>query len=269
MRVRSLEWMTALLAGVLAAGGCSDGDAPYRSYGDLAGAVPERQPAQTDLQAASTGMPLSVPSSRDFEPESAVAEPAVAPRPAEEATVPGGEPGAAASDRVPAGAVGENGGDSPSDNGAESPSREPRVLIPEKSFSVEGPEQALRVSYDDIDLLKVLNADPVTEEALRLLPGWLKELDGRRIRIRGFMYPPPIEDGIQAFALARDNQICCFGKNPKVYDLFPVFLRPGVTTRYIFNRPFDVVGVFHIKVVTEAGMVEQVYEIDDAIVIDR
>ncbi len=125
------------------------------------------------------------------------------------------------------------------------------------------------MSYDDLDLLKILNMDPVPPDAVEHFPEWLKALDNKRIRIRGFMYPPFESTGIRAFVLARDNQICCFGRNPKVYDLIAVRLRDGVTTDYIQNRPFDVVGRFHIAPVVEDGKLYELYRIDEAIIIDR
>jgi hypothetical protein len=145
--------------------------------------------------------------------------------------------------------------------------RKVQVLIPFRNFKPEGQEGALRVSYDDIDLLKVLNMDPVTADAATKMPAWLKNLEGQRIRIRGFMYPTFQQTGVHAFGLARDNQICCFGRNPKIYDVFDVLLRDGVTTNYIPNRPFDVVGVFHIRPEAEDGKLYRLYEMDDATVI--
>ncbi len=147
--------------------------------------------------------------------------------------------------------------------------RTPKILVEAHEFHVEGPQQAIRVSYDDIDLLRVLNMEPVTMDAPQMMPGWLKDLDGRRIRIRGFMYPPELESGNRAFRLARDNQICCFQRFPRVYDVFDVFLRKGETTDYIVNRPFDVVGTFYIRPdVLSNGEVYQLYEMEDAVVID-
>ena len=146
--------------------------------------------------------------------------------------------------------------------------RKVTLLVPQKSFKVEGPQKAVRVTYDDIDLLRVLNMEPVTADAPQYFPDWLKKLNGRRIRLRGFMYPPLLETGLTSFALARDNQICCFGRNPKIYDLFRVDLRDGVTVDYIQNRPFDVVGVFHIQPESIDGQLFQLYRIDDAVVID-
>ena len=136
-----------------------------------------------------------------------------------------------------------------------------------RTFKVEGPENSIRVSFDDVDLLKVMNLDPVPADAPERLPKWLKALDGKRIRVRGFMYPPFQDTDIRGFVLARDNQICCFGRTPKEYDLVDIFLRKGVSTHYIQNRPFDVVGTFRIK--SEIEKYTAMYELEDAIVIEK
>lgn len=165
------------------------------------------------------------------------------------------------------------GGSTPSPLETTSASAAPHqveLLIPEKTFRRDASSKALRVSYDDLDLLKVLNLEPVTDNAVELMPTWLKELDGQRIRIRGFMYPTFEAEGIEMFALARDNQICCFGRDPKVYDLVQVDLREGRTTEYIPpTRAFDVVGKFKIKMATEDGKPYELYHLQDAEIIDR
>lgn len=148
--------------------------------------------------------------------------------------------------------------------------RETKLLIPEKSFRKEG--DSLRVSYDDIDLLKVLNMEPVTADAPEHFPTWLKELDGQRIRIRGYMRPGLLSENIAFFVLARDTMACCFGPNTKAYDIIPVIMREGVTTDYIHMRPFDLVGNFHINVemdLDDPDKVEFVYFIDDAVLIKK
>jgi hypothetical protein len=171
----------------------------------------------------------------------------------------------AASNSAASGAVAAKG---PQSSGS-STARKVQLLIPNKTFRAEGDVGALRVSYDDIDLLKVLNMDPVPPDAATYMPSWLKALDGRRIRIRGFMYPTFQQTGVHAFGLARDNQICCFGRNPKIYDVFDVVLHEGATTNYIPNRPFDVVGVFHIRPEADAGKLYRLYEMDDAAVMTK
>lgn len=143
--------------------------------------------------------------------------------------------------------------------------REVKLLIPERDFQKEG--GAYRITYDDLDLLKILNMEPVTAEAPRLLPDWLKELDGERVRIRGFMSPAFRSTGLRGFAMGRDNKACCFPGRAKIYDLFPVVLKKGTTTNYIQNRPFDVVGTFQIKPWIVDGEILRIYRIVDAEVI--
>ena len=152
---------------------------------------------------------------------------------------------------------------------ANEPPAEPReleLLVPESSFATE-PGGALRVSFDDLDLLRVLNAEPVPEDVVDHFPHWLAGLDGKEVRLRGFMYPT-FADPVKAFVLARDNQICCFGRNPKPYDLVTVKLAAGEESRYIQNRPFDVAGTFRIDPVYDGGEWLRLYRIDGARVID-
>lgn len=142
-----------------------------------------------------------------------------------------------------------------------------RLLVPEKQFRSEGEIGALRVTYDDIDLLKTLNMEPVPADAVDHFPQWLQDLDGQRIRLRGFMFPTFVASGLTSFGLARDNGICCFVKQPKVYDLIDVSLIEGATTDYIENKPFDVEGIF--RIVPNADDIElfQLYRIEKAVVL--
>ena len=144
------------------------------------------------------------------------------------------------------------------------------VLVKEKTFRTESKTGAKRVSFDDLDLLKVLNMDPVVENAVELMPDWLRNLNGKTIRIRGFMYPTYDTEGIEHFVLARDNQICCFGRDPKIYDLVQVNMKEGKSTHYIpASRAFDVIGKFKIEMHSQEGKPYGLYAIDQADVIDR
>jgi hypothetical protein len=142
------------------------------------------------------------------------------------------------------------------------------LKVPEKDFQKEGSEQALRVSFDDIDLLRVLNMEPVPTDATKYFPGWLSGLDGQKVRLRGWMFPPTQEDGLPGFLFVRDNQICCFGRQAKVYDKVGVSLKDGVTSSYIQGHPFDVIGTLKIQPEVEDGELTFLYFIEDAVVVD-
>ena len=139
------------------------------------------------------------------------------------------------------------------------------LKVPERHFDKDR-ERSLRVTYDDLDLLKVLNMEPVPLDAEKYLPDWLTGLDKKKVRLKGWMFPPPSTDGLPNFLFVRDNQICCFGREAKVYDKVRVTLKEGTTTEYIFGRPFDVVGTFHIAPEERDGQLYFLYSIDDAVV---
>ena len=166
--------------------------------------------------------------------------------------------------------VTDSAGDKPAASAGDAKPNPIELLIKDKKFQTESKTGALRVSFDDLDLLKVLNMDPVVVDADELMPDWLKGLNGKPIRIRGFMYPTYETEGIERFVLARDNQICCFGRDPKIYDLVQVDMKAGKTTNYIpATRAFDVVGTFRIKMMAEDGKPYGLYQIEQATVIDR
>ncbi len=150
------------------------------------------------------------------------------------------------------------------ENSALSEPRKIELLVPENHLRKERGSNAVRVTYDDIDLLKVLNMEPVPVDATDHFPEWLSALNGKPIRIRGFMYPTFEASGLTEFALARDNGICCFVRQPKIYDIISVVMADGVTTDYIEGRPFDVEGTFHIDPKADETNLSRLYRIDNA-----
>ncbi|WP_197441022.1 prolipoprotein diacylglyceryl transferase [Thalassoglobus neptunius] len=156
-----------------------------------------------------------------------------------------------------------------SDDAAGGEPREIKLLIPNKEFSRDEKTGALRITFDDIDLLKVLNMEPVPVDADKHLPNWLTELDGQRIVLRGWMFPTVKSEGIKRFLFVRDNGICCFGRMAKLYDKLGVTLKEGETTRYIEGRPFDVVGTFVLDPWILDDELDLLYHIEDAEVLEH
>jgi len=147
------------------------------------------------------------------------------------------------------------------------------VLVPKKEFKTEGPLKAPRVSFDDIDIEKVLNTKKLSLDLPKKMPEWLRKLDGQRIRLRGYMHPAAAfqADGLKRFVLCRDTSVSCFGPNPTIYYLVEATMRSGTSTSYIENRAFDVEGVFRIKpeVLEGTDDVERFYFLDDAQIIKK
>ena len=146
-----------------------------------------------------------------------------------------------------------------------------KLLIPHKEFAAEGADHSLRVTFDDLDLLKVCNMEPVPPDVMDYLPDWLKKLNGQKIILRGWMFPSGRQEGISSFMFVRDNGICCFGRDPKVYDKLAVTMQPGKTTRYIAGRPFDVEATLLIEPDIEGSEegLWWLYRLENARVIDQ
>lgn len=146
------------------------------------------------------------------------------------------------------------------------------ALQANRTFRVEGPDDALRITYDDLDLKNVIGMDPVTADCVEQMPKWLRDLDGKTIRLRGYMKPFELSEGIRRFVFVRDTQLCCFGPiDAKVYHLINVTLKKGTSTDLINLTPFDVVGTFRIAVEYDEGLggIYELYHIDDAKIIRK
>lgn len=105
-------------------------------------------------------------------------------------------------------------------------------------YVTELPEGYERVSYSE------LQPDP--EQAGQIVPPSALELEGKKIFIKGYVYPGREKDGIRKFLLVRDQGECCFGGNPKVTDRIQVSLEGPLRLTYE-PRLHKVGGIFHVE----------------------
>jgi hypothetical protein len=84
-------------------------------------------------------------------------------------------------------------------------------------------------------------------------PESVKKLDGRKVRIIGFMYP--LEEGanIQNFCLLRSTQTCCYG--PQVQYNQYIFVRMVKPTQFHRLDPVSCVGVFRVDPQPDEGFI--------------
>ena len=136
-------------------------------------------------------------------------------------------------------------------------------VVKQPPLTVVGPEDAVQISFDDLDLTKLVPDVPSEDEAAKQLPEWLQKLHSRRVRIRGFMLPTFAETDLSSFILARDITFN-FGPVTRASSIIDVTLREGVTSDYIVDRPFDVAGVLRIGETVEPGAF---YRLDDAVIL--
>ena len=79
-----------------------------------------------------------------------------------------------------------------------------------------------------------------------MLTDKIEDLDGKDIKIRGYILPSFQQKGIKQFVLVRDNMECCFGPGAALYDCILVEMAPGKSTSFTV-RPIAVEGKFSIK----------------------
>lgn len=90
----------------------------------------------------------------------------------------------------------------------------------------------------DLEPEDAFSADKLTDE--------IRQIDGQKIKIRGYIRPSFSQRGLKNFVFVRDNKECCFGPNAAIYDCMLVKLKKETTTDYTV-RPVTVEGTFYLK----------------------
>ncbi|MBO46101.1 MAG: hypothetical protein CMJ96_04305 [Planctomycetes bacterium] len=119
---------------------------------------------------------------------------------------------------------------------------------------------------DDEDPVPVdfdfLGAWEFSEDLEDPFPIFIHELQGKRIRLRGFMMPDLDFENITRFHLIRSLWGCCFGAPPRVNELLSVNVRGGEGLDYTYNT-IEVTGTFRAEFLMEDGIIEDIYFLDD------
>lgn len=106
------------------------------------------------------------------------------------------------------------------------------------TYATEVPPGYMRITYGE------LQPDP--EKPDEAIPASALSLEGKKVFIKGYIYPGRDTSGIKEFLLVRDQGSCCFGGNPKITDRIQVTLADPL--RLTFRpRLHKLAGVFHIE----------------------
>lgn len=124
--------------------------------------------------------------------------------------------------------------------------------LPEKTPEEKKADEAARASarargeitFDDLKF----DIEPDAPYAASMLTDSIRELDGKTIKLRGYILPSTLfrETDIEEFVLVRDNQECCFGPGAALYDCVVVNMVGGAKTDFT-TRPVTVTGKFVLK----------------------
>ena len=84
-------------------------------------------------------------------------------------------------------------------------------------------------------------------------PDEIKKLDGRKVRLTGFMYPLQEGKSIQYFCLLRTTQTCCYGPRPQ-YNQY-VFVEMEKPTAFHRLDPVSCMGKFRVDPAPDEGFI--------------
>jgi hypothetical protein len=124
-------------------------------------------------------------------------------------------------------------------------------------YATEVPEGFERIDYSTLQ--------PLPDEPPTQAPPDAKALDGKKVFIKGYVYPGQRQYGITQFLLVRDQGSCCFGGNPKVTDRILVQLSDSEGLAFS-SKLFKLAGTFHVSDPRDAPDAKGVvlYHLDDA-----
>lgn len=95
--------------------------------------------------------------------------------------------------------------------------------------AMEVPEGYVPIGYEQL-------RDPnIPLVGVQFPPASAKALDGEKVYIKGFIYPPPgVQPGqrLEQFVLCRDNGDCCFGGDPPILERILVTMKEGTFLSY-------------------------------------
>jgi len=113
---------------------------------------------------------------------------------------------------------------------------------PPREAAAEEAEQPIRdITFDTIKF-EMTKGDPFDR---KMLTPAIERLAGKRIRVRGYIFPTS-QQTINQFVLVRDNMECCFGPGAALFDCIVVEMQPGKTAEYT-TRPVAVEGTFSLR----------------------
>lgn len=109
------------------------------------------------------------------------------------------------------------------------------------------------------------------------IPASVKELDGKKIAIRGFMLPYRNNgESVTEFILLRNQGLCCFGTVPRMNEWVHVTMAEGTGAPYALDVPITVFGTLAAGEVyewhagsdgVEKGVLMSVYRMESTVVV--
>jgi hypothetical protein len=93
-------------------------------------------------------------------------------------------------------------------------------------YALEVPEGYQRISFYQLQ---------PDDDSKSPIPPEAKALDGKKVFIKGYVYPDGQQSNIRRFVLVPDRGTCCFGGQPKLTDMVEVTIKTDDRIRYSYQ----------------------------------
>jgi hypothetical protein len=98
------------------------------------------------------------------------------------------------------------------------------------------------------------------EDGLKGMPKRIKDLDGKKVLMMGFMLPIDEVQNIKEFLLVQSLWACCYGQPPDINGIVRVLMPKGKTTDYFFD-PLKIVGTFKVEATVLDGYCVDIFQL--------
>ncbi|MFN9334107.1 MAG: DUF3299 domain-containing protein [Planctomycetota bacterium] len=149
----------------------------------------------------------------------------------------------------------------------------PKGTDPADIAAMRSAEQMLQAEKrlaDEIKAGKIAGLDKILpfdeldswpyEDGLKGMPKRVKELDGKKVLMTGFMLPIDEVQNIKEFLLVKSLWSCCYGQPPDIPGIVRVVMPKGKTTDYFFD-PLKIVGTFKVEATVMDGYCVDIYQL--------
>jgi hypothetical protein len=98
------------------------------------------------------------------------------------------------------------------------------------------------------------------EDGLKGMPKRVKDLNGKKVLMTGFMLPIDEVQNIKEFLLVQSLWSCCYGQPPDIHGIVRVVMPKGKRTDYFFD-PLKVIGTFKVEATILDGYCVDIYQL--------
>ena len=133
------------------------------------------------------------------------------------------------------------------------------VVTQSVAYATEVPEGHARLNFTQDISRKGL----VFESGRITAPPDVAALDGKKVFLKGYMFPMQQSEGLTSFVFCRDSGDCCFGGSPKTEDMIIVKMDGDLTTDF-YTGLVSVAGTFQLRR-EQGGKIATVSEIGEPI----